>query len=178
MGVARDFERCIAAGGVAVFAADTVYGLACAPADPAAVARMYALKGRAPEKRSATMHFTAATLPRLPPRTAAVIARLTPGPLTFVVGELGLRLPDVPLLRGVRTPVLQTSANHAGGPDARRLEDVPADIRAAADLVVDGGELPGTPSTVVDLTGYEDAGTWVVLREGAVPRAALEAALR
>lgn len=177
MGVATDFERCIAAGGIAVFPADTVYGLACAPADAAAVARMYALKGRPAEKRSATMHFTADTLPDLPPRTAAAIGRLAPGPLTFVIGELGLRLPDVPLLAGVRTPVLQTSANYAGGPDARRLEDVPAGIRAAADLVVDGGELPGTPSTVVDLTGYEAAGEWAVLREGAVGRDALESAL-
>jgi len=177
VGVAEDFERCIAGGGIAVFPADTVYGLACAPGDAAAIARMYALKGRAPEKRSATMWFSADALPALPARTAAAIRSLVPGPLTFVVGELGIRVPDVPLLRGVGVAVLQTSANHAGGPDARRLADVPADIRAGADLVIDGGELPGTPSTVVDLTRYEDHGEWVVLREGAVAHAALEAVL-
>ena len=64
--------------------------------------------------------------------------------------------------------VLQTSANLTGGPDPRRLEDVPRSIREGADLVLDGGELPGIPSTVVDLSRYE-AGEWKVLREGAVP---------
>jgi L-threonylcarbamoyladenylate synthase len=177
VGVAADFERCIAGGGIAVFPADTVYGLACDPGDAAAVARMYALKGRAPEKRSATMFFDPAALPELPPRTAGAIRALVPGPLTFVVGELGLRVPDVPLLRGVRVAVLQTSANLAGGPDARRLADVPAEIRAGADLVLDGGELPGAPSTVVDLTRYEDDGEWVVLREGAISRSTLASVL-
>jgi L-threonylcarbamoyladenylate synthase len=67
-----------------------------------------------------------------------------------------------------------TSANHPGGPDPRRLEDVPDAIRAAVDALVDGGEVPGTPSTVLDLTGPEPK----VLREGAVPSAqALEQAL-
>jgi L-threonylcarbamoyladenylate synthase len=177
VGVAADFERCIAAGGIAVFPADTVYGLACDPGDAAAVARMYALKGRAPEKRAATMYFSVDDLPPLPPRTAAAVRRLLPGPLTVVVGELGLRVPDVPLLRGVRTAVLQTSANHSGAPDPRRLDDVPADLRAAADLVIDGGELPGTPSTVVDLTRFEDSGEWTLLREGAVPRDGVRALL-
>jgi L-threonylcarbamoyladenylate synthase len=77
------------------------------------------------------------------------------------------------LLQGAAVSVLQSSANHAGGPEARRLEDVPQDIRRGADLVLDGGELPGTPSTVLDLTRYEDEGTWTILREGAVPAASL-----
>lgn len=177
MGLARDFERCVEAGGIALFPADTVYGLACAPDDAAAIARMYALKGRPPEKRSATMWFSPDALPELAPRTAAAIRALVPGPLTFVVGELGIRVPDLPLLREVRIAVLQTSANRSGGPDARRLEDVPAEIRAGADLVIDGGELPGTPSTVVDLSRYEAAGEWAVLREGAVAAADLRGVL-
>jgi L-threonylcarbamoyladenylate synthase len=177
VGLIEDFERAIAGGGVVVFPSDTVYGLACDPANEEAIARMYALKGRAPEKRSATMVFSVDALPALPPRTAAAIRALVPGPLTFVVGELGLRVPDAPLLGGAAVAVLQTSANHAGGPDARRLRDVPAEIREAADLLIDGGELPGTPSTVIDLTRYEDSGEWAVLREGAVARSALEALL-
>ncbi|MFL5845443.1 MAG: L-threonylcarbamoyladenylate synthase [Solirubrobacteraceae bacterium] len=177
MGVAEDFERAIRAGGVVVFGADTVYGLACDPGDESAIARIYALKDRPPEKRSATMYFDPAALPDLPPRTGAAIRALVPGPLTFVVGELGLRVPDVPMLRGVGVPVLQTSANRSGGPDARRLADVPEEIRAGADLVLDAGELPGTPSTVVDLSDYEQTGEWRVLREGAVARAALAAVL-
>jgi L-threonylcarbamoyladenylate synthase len=64
--------------------------------------------------------------------------------------------------------VLQSSANAAGGPDARRLEDVPEHIRTHTDLVLDGGELPGTPSTVVDLRAYEADSQWSVAREGAM----------
>ena len=74
----------------------------------------------------------------------------------------------MPLLHGVRVPVLQSSANPAGGADARRLDDIPARIREQADLTIDGGELPGTPSTVIDLRRYEDEGAWTVLRSGAV----------
>jgi L-threonylcarbamoyladenylate synthase len=73
--------------------------------------------------------------------------------------------------------VLQSSANHAGGADARRLADVPAGIRARADLVLDGGELPGTPSSVVDLAEYEETGDYRVLREGAVAAVEIAAAL-
>jgi L-threonylcarbamoyladenylate synthase len=73
----------------------------------------------------------------------------------------------------VEVPVLQTSANHAGGADARRLAEVPRPIRDGADLVLDGGALPGTPSTVIDLRAYEHAGEWRVLRSGAVPVAAV-----
>ncbi len=109
------------------------------------------------------------------------MGRLLPGGVTLLLpnprgrwplagGEgLGLRVPDVPLLRGVRRVVLQSSANVAGAPDARRLEDVPEAIRARADLVLDAGELPGTPSTVIDLRGFEEAGEWAIVRAGAVP---------
>jgi L-threonylcarbamoyladenylate synthase len=61
--------------------------------------------------------------------------------------------------------VMATSANLAGGADPRRVEDVPAEIVTGCAAIVDGGELPGTPSTVLDLTGSEPR----VLREGAVP---------
>jgi L-threonylcarbamoyladenylate synthase len=177
MGVAADFERCIAGGGIVVFPSDTVYGLACSPADATAVERMYELKGRDRTKPAALMWFDVDALPSLPPRTAAAAAELLPASVTLVVGELGVRVPDVPLLAGVRGPVLQTSANLAGGPDARRLADVPAEIRAGADLVIDGGELPGVPSTVVDLTDYEDTGEWRVIRPGAVSAGDLAAVL-
>jgi L-threonylcarbamoyladenylate synthase len=166
-----------------VFPADTVYGLACSPDDADAVARMYALKGRAPDKPAATMLFSVDALPELPPRIAAAARALLPGAVTLLVpggpdgAVLGLRVPDVPLLMGVRVPVLQTSANRAGGPDACRLQDVPEDIREGADLVIDGGQLPGTPSTVIDLTSYEDTGGWSIAREGAVPAARIATAL-
>jgi L-threonylcarbamoyladenylate synthase len=188
----RELARCITAGGVAVFPADTVYGLACDPEDAAAVARLYELKGRPPEKPAAVMFFDRdQALTGVPPRTARVLERLLPGGLTALLPNpghryplacgpdadtLGIRVPDVPALAGA-PPVLQSSANHAGGPDARRLDDVPADIRARAALVLDGGELPGTPSTVVDLRGYERTGAWRIVRLGAVPEAAIAAAV-
>jgi L-threonylcarbamoyladenylate synthase len=175
--VSEDFERCIAGGGVALFPSDTVYGLACDPGNAAAIERMYALKGRDLAKPSALMVFSVDALPPLPPRVAAAARVLLPGPVTIVCGPIGVRVPDVPLLADVAVPVLQTSANAAGGPDPRTLAEVPRAIRDGADLVVDGGELPGTPSTVVDLTHYDDDGRWTILREGAVPRAAIAAAL-
>jgi L-threonylcarbamoyladenylate synthase len=161
-----------------VFPADTVYGLACDPLDEAAVARLYALKGRPPDKPAAVMFFDReqALLPELPERTRKLMARLLPGAVTLLVpserfplaggeGTLGIRVPDIPPLG--RMPVLQSSANLTGGPDARRLDDVPEAIRAGADLVIDGGELPGTPSTVIDLRG----GDLRIVRLGAVPEA-------
>jgi L-threonylcarbamoyladenylate synthase len=191
---AAEFEACIAAGGVAVFPSDTVYGLACDPESSAAVERMYALKGRAPDKPSAVMFFdaalAAAALPEVGERTRALMARLLPGGVTLLLpnprgryplagGEaLGLRVPEVPLLRGVGSVVLQSSANVAGGADARRIEEVPSAIRAGADLVLDAGELPGTPSTVVDLRAYEVTGQWSLLRPGAVSARTIAEAAR
>jgi L-threonylcarbamoyladenylate synthase len=74
-------------------------------------------------------------------------------------------------------PVLQSSANRSGGADARRIEDVDPEVRAAASAELDGGELPGTASTVVDLSSLDETGDWSLLREGAVPRATVAAAL-
>jgi L-threonylcarbamoyladenylate synthase len=197
---AETFSRCIRVGGVAVFPADTVYGLACEPGDPGAVERLYALKGRPPRKPAAVMFFDAelalAALPELGPRTRGALGRLLPGGVTLLLPNprerfalacgpdprtLGLRVPALTgalaPLAAMRWPVLQSSANHAGGPDARRLADVPEPIRREADLVIDGGELPGTPSTVVDLRRFEATGDWAVLREGAVSSAAVQRAL-
>ena len=75
----------------------------------------------------------------------------------------------LPALAGVRVPVLQTSANLSGGPDPRRLPTSQSRSGTARTWCLDGGELPGMPSTVVDLSGYEEDGEWKVLREGAVP---------
>jgi L-threonylcarbamoyladenylate synthase len=80
-------------------------------------------------------------------------------------------------LAGVAVAVLQSSANRSGGADPRTLADVDPAISDGADLVVDGGPLPGTPSTVVDLRGFEAEGAWAVLREGAVAGASSRAAL-
>lgn len=195
---AAAFADCIEGGGVAVFPADTVYGLACDPENADAVRRLYELKGRPPDKPAAVMWFdrdaALAALPELPPRTRAAVAALTPGPVTLLVpnprgrfplaagpagegGALGLRIPIVPPLRTVPLVVLQSSANHAGGPDAKALSEVPQDIRENADLVLDAGSLPGTPSTVIDLQRYEGSGEWTVVRAGALAAEAVARAL-
>jgi L-threonylcarbamoyladenylate synthase len=188
---ADTFARCMSVHGVAVFPADTVYGLACEPDAQEAVHRLYGLKGRRPDKPAAVMFFdldlALAALPELPPSTRGALSRLLPGAVTALVPNperrfalaspgdpetLGVRVPrleaELAPLAAVRRPVLQSSANFAGDPDPRRLEDVPEPIRAGADLVLDGGELPGTPSTVVDLRRFADSGEWSIPREGAV----------
>lgn len=193
---AETFERCMSVGGVAVFPSDTVYGLACDPGNREAVERLYRLKRRALQKPSAVMFFdrglALGALPELGDRTAAALERLLPGPVSLLLpnpaarfplacgddpGTLGLRVVEVPALAGVRWPVLQSSANHAGGPDARTLAQVPEEIRRRCEMVIDGGELPGTPSTVIDLRRFEHAGEWEIVRLGGLDEAAVREAL-
>ncbi len=189
MSDAAAFERCIRQSGVALFPSDTVYGLACDVSDERAVERLYALKRRPPDKAAAVMFFdleaALGALPELGERTREAMRRLLPGGVTLLLPNskgrfplasradpetLGLRVISVPELSGVAVPVLQSSANLSGGPNARRLAEVAPELLGGADLVIDGGELPGTPSTVVDLRRYEDGGVEAVsvVREGAV----------
>src|SRR5260370_25509680 len=121
------------------------------------------------------------------PRLRAALAALLPGPVTLLVPNperrfelacaadpltLGVRVPRLPAplaaLARVRRPLLQSSANRAGGPDALAVADVPDSIRRGVDLVLDGGPLPGVASTVIDLRRYESDGTWRVVRPGAL----------
>ena len=184
----EELERCVRGGEVAVFPADTVYGLACDPLVPDAIERINALKGRDAGKPSAVMFFDRGPmrelLSTLGPRTRAALDTLLPGPATLVVPNprrfyplacrdeperLGVRLIAGPLA-GTGCAVFQTSANRSGERDPRSLEDVDGDILAGVELAIDGGELFGEPSTVVDLTALDDDGTWTILREGALSR--------
>jgi L-threonylcarbamoyladenylate synthase len=188
-------QDCIAGGGVAVFPADGLYGLACDPLDAGAIARIHRLKGRDDGKSSAVMYFSPLAMRELVagfgPRTAAAVSALLPGPVTLVVANpghrypfacredrerLGIRLLGGPLA-GVMCPVFQTSANVSGEPAPARFADVPGSIVVGADLAIDGGELTGLPSTVVDIAGIEDEGTWTVLRHGALSPGDLASAL-
>lgn len=188
-------ERTIAAGGVAVFPADGLYGLACDPLDATAIARIHEIKGRDDGKPSAVMYFSPLAMRELVeglgPRTRLAAAALLPGPVTLVVANpegryplacredrarLGVRLIGGPLA-GAMCPLFQTSANVSGEPAPARFEDVPAEIVAAADLAIDGGELTALPSTVVDLTDFDARGEWTVLREGGLSAGDLAARL-
>ena len=155
-----------------------------------AVQRLYELKGRGAEQPSALVAAGVDELldyvPELRGADELLLRRLLPGPLTLVLRNparrlvwlsgrhpetIGVRVPD---LRGAGAEVLQavavlvaTSANRPGEADPKRLDEVPEEIRRDAGAVVDGGELAGTPSTVIDLTGPEPR----ILREGAMPAA-------
>ena len=178
----------IRAGEIVVIPTDTVYGLACTADHPGPVQALSALKGRAAARPIALVAPSAESLlecvPEVQGPAAELLKALLPGPYTLVLPNparrypwltgdrpdtIGVRVPDVEelaaeILNAVG-PIAATSANRHGEKDPRRLEDVPREILTAVAAAVDGGELPGTPSTVLDLTGTEP----VVLREGAVP---------
>jgi L-threonylcarbamoyladenylate synthase len=180
-----------------VIPTDTVYGLVTTPLRAEPVERLYKLKGREAVQPTALIAPDLDTLFELVPELrgqAAVLARsLLPGPLTLVLPNPGRRYPWLTGTRpdaiGVRVAHLPdaaaevlrqvgalaaTSANLAGGADPARLDDVPREILDGVAVALDGGELPGVPSTVIDLCGAEPR----VLREGAVSGAeAVERAL-
>lgn len=189
---ADELRDCVTGGGVAVFPADTVYGICCDPEDEAAAQRLYELKGRPARRPAAVMFFSLEPALRALGDGLALAERraleaLLPGPVTLLLenrsgqfaaacrsdpSTLGLRVPWLPenlhALCAISDPVMQTSANLSGEPDARTLQDVPESLREGADLVLDGGALPGVSSTVIDLRDYDASGQWHVLREGAL----------
>ena len=173
-------------GKLVVLPTDTVYGLAATAFHADAVLHLYRLKNRPVTQPTALLAPSVDMLFELVPELrgrAGVIARaLLPGPYTLVLPNparryswltgaryetIGVRVPELPeptreLLSRVNA-LAATSANHAGADDPARLEDVPEELTAAAAVAIDGGELPGVPSTVLDFTAREPR----VIREGA-----------
>jgi L-threonylcarbamoyladenylate synthase len=188
---ASDVEAAVAAiraGRLAIVPTDTVYGLAASAYCEGPVRRLYRAKGRDEIQPTALVaadiEMLLECVPELRGRAALMVRALLPGPYTLVLPNPGRRFRWLcgqrPETLGVRVPALEgkaadllarigvfaaTSANLPGGPDPRTVDEVPEQIRAAADAIVDAGPLPGKPSTVIDFTGSEP----VVLREGAVP---------
>jgi L-threonylcarbamoyladenylate synthase len=186
-GTVEEAVAALRAGLPVVLPTDTVYGLSANPYTEESVRRAYGLKGRDDQQPSALVasdvDMLLECLPELRSRVGPILRSLLPGPLTLVVPNPARRYrwltgsrPDT---IGVRVPKLQepaaqvlsragsvmaTSANLPGGPDPARLEDVPDQILEGCAVAIDGGELPGVPSTVIDLTGASPK----VLREGAV----------
>ena len=188
-------ERCVGEGGVAIFPADTLYGLACDPLNASAVERIHRIKGRDEGKPSAVMYFSPLAMRELVAglgsRTRDALGALLPGPVTLVVSNperryplatrhdperLGVRLIEGPLA-GTMTPILQTSANRSGEPAPTSFDQIDRLILDEVDLAIDAGELIGEPSTVVDISGIDADGGWTILREGAVRRQDVQRAL-
>lgn len=176
------------AGRPVILPTDTVYGLVANPYAEEPVRRALRLKGRPPEQPTALLCADLESLlecvPELRGKAAVMARRLLPGPYTLILPNparrfrwlcgtrpeaLGVRVPALPpaaaeVVRRLGA-VMATSANRHGGRDPSSVAEVPAELRAACGAVVDGGQLPGVPSTVIDLTGP----TPLVLREGAAP---------
>jgi len=188
-------ESCISKGEVVLFPSDGIYGLACDPLNEKAVDRIHAIKGRDDGKSSAVMYFSPLAMRELVrdlgQKVSEAFGRLLPGPVTLIVpnprhryplacredpARLGVRVIDGPLA-GVRCPIFQTSANLSGEPAPASFAGVVPEVREEVDLAIDGGELTGLPSTVVDLTELDENGVWTVLREGGMSRGDLIAAL-
>jgi tRNA threonylcarbamoyl adenosine modification protein (Sua5/YciO/YrdC/YwlC family) len=181
-----EFVDALRAGLPVLLPTDTVYGLA-ARADETGADAVYALKGRAHEQPTALLAASVVDLvAAVPELDRGLLDALLPGPYTLVLpnparrfgwlagstpAKIGVRVPGLPAAANDAVVavgvVLATSANDPGGPNPATLDDVPARIRAGCAAELDAGRLPGTASTVIDLTGAEPE----ILREGAVPGA-------
>lgn len=176
----------IRAGEVVILPTDTVYGLAGIADRPAGRDALYRLKGRDAAQPSALVAASLDALfdrvPELRGRSGRAAAALLPGPYTLVLTNPARRFAwlcgDDPTAIGVRVPelagpgrevldavavVVATSANLPGGREPRTIGEIPQSLRDGAAVIVDGGELPGVPSTVLDLTERAPR----VVREGA-----------
>ena len=165
--MSEDAVAALRAGRAVILPTDTVYGLCALPEHEDV---LYELKRRDRSKPVALLAADVdALLAAVPELDRTVLERYLPGPYTLVFETAGVRVPNLPpeaaeVVREVGV-VAATSANLSGGPDPRRVEDVPEEIRSACGAIVDAGELPGVSSTVIDLTGGEPR----VLRQGAGP---------
>ncbi len=155
------------AGRAVILPTDTVYGLCALPEHEDV---LYEIKGRDRSKPVALLAADVeALVAAVPGLDRPVLEMYFPGPYTLIVGKVGVRVPNLPaaaadVVRAVGV-VAATSANLSGGPDPRRVEEIPEEIRSACGAIIDAGELPGVPSTVIELTGAEPR----VVRRGAGP---------
>ncbi|RLT41898.1 MAG: threonylcarbamoyl-AMP synthase [Chloroflexi bacterium] len=164
---------------------DTVYGLVCRYDSSEAIAELYRVKDRPPQKALPVLIGDESQLAQvvagpLPPLAQQLIAAFWPGPLTLILPALphlppvltaggatvGVRIPDKPFLRELARragPLASSSANRSGGPECSTVGEVLAQLDGRIPLLVDGGPTPlGQASTVLDLSGATPA----ILREG------------
>jgi L-threonylcarbamoyladenylate synthase len=181
-------------GGLVAFPTDTVYGVGALAFHREAVLRLYTVKGRPTDKAIAVLVGRPSDLSvvaaELSPAAQRLMAKFWPGPVTLVVPKnpalpdeisalptVGVRMPDHDLARRLLEltgPMAVTSANRSGELSALTATGALEQLSGRIELILDGGRVPGgVPSTVVDCTAEAP----VVLREGPVSAAEIEAAL-
>jgi L-threonylcarbamoyladenylate synthase len=188
--------RSLRAGGLVAFPTETVYGLGADATNAAAVAKIFAAKGR-PATNPLIVHVADEAAARRyasiwPDRASRLAQRFWPGPLTLVLprraeiaesvaaggATVGLRVPDHPLalqlLRAFNGPVAAPSANRSNRVSPTTAAHVRDEVGDAVGMILDGGPCRvGIESTVLDLSGPEPT----ILRPGGVSRAAIEAVI-
>jgi L-threonylcarbamoyladenylate synthase len=184
------------AGGVVAFPTETYYGLAVDPFNPAALARLFALKGRSADKPVLLIVDDPSQLADLaaeiPPLFAFLMQKFWPGPLTLVFpgvpslpemltghqSTIGVRISSHPVaqqfVRAYGRPITATSANFSGHPAAVTAGEVREQLGPELDMILDGGETPGGQGST--LLGYEE-GRIRLLRAGVIPFSRIEAIL-
>ncbi len=191
-------EEIIRRGGIVVMPTDTVYGLLCDACNEGAVRSMFAMKQR-PDEKVFPIFVKDVAMARqyayISDAKAGFLEKVWPGPVTavfqhkeklpaFLTGgkdTIGIRMPDnefiLELFARLGSPLAQTSANISGEPAAKNAEEVKkyfASTSRGPDLLIDGGQTPGTSSTVVDCTGVSP----LILRTGPVSKADLDRMLK
>jgi len=184
----QEAGKWIRSGGIIAVPTDTLYGLAADLFSAAAVARLFAVKGRALERAvpliAADGAQAAEYLGRLTPTGQKLADKFWPGPLTLLVaapralaqdvtggtGKVGVRVPADAVARAICAeagrPITATSANISGEPATANPDDVERALGDRIDLLIDAGPTRGgAPSTIVDVTGAEP----VLVRAGAIP---------
>ena len=176
----------IKGGGVIIYPTDTLYGLGANPLDTEAMKKLYAIKGREMAKPIPflikDLQMLATLVEDIPPIGRQLMERYWPGALTLIFrakkglppplcgeeGTIGLRIsahPIAQLIVGVvDAPLTSTSANPAGEGDLTDIQNIAQVFGDQVDLIIDGGEVPGIGSTIVDLTTTPPK----VVREGMI----------
>ena len=178
-------QRVAANGGVIVFPTDTLYGMACDPRNPEALARVYNIKGRSAQKALPVLvgglDQLVEIVSEVPEKARRLLETFWPGPLTIVLPKqpglpaeltpypgVAVRMPNHPFALALLQafgPLAVTSANLPDHANPGTAEEVLAQLGNSVDLVIDGGRLEiGRGSTILDC-GSE---TLVLLREGPI----------
>ena len=173
-------------GGVIIYPTETLYGLGANPLDPEAMKKLYAIKGREKAKPIPFLikdqEMLETLVEDIPPIGKQLMERYWPGALTLIFrakkellpplfgegGTIGLRISAHPIANGIveaiDTPLTSTSANPAGEGDLTDIQNIAQVFGDQVDLIIDGGEVPGIGSTIVDLTTTPPK----VVREGMI----------